>query len=351
MSVRSYSSKEQVIFVWFMMPYTLMINLLIFGSSIFNSFTAFLQTFCISLIYFALIYMLFGVVARIIKMRYPDDSLLFKRISIMLPVFYILNLLMLQALYLFYELLNAQNCIPRRSMEWWATGFACVISTVITLINEAAVGWDNWKNSVRETEQIKNAYQKTKLLGLKGQVNPHFLFNCFNSLSSLINEDAAKAEKFLDEMTKVHRYMLRSDDEQLTSLKDEVSFTNSYLYLIKERFGEAISVSLNIQSDHLMLLLPPLSMQTILENIIYNNTASKATPLLIDIEATDSVLKIKHSLHLKTRGNTSVEEEEGLDNLIKKYELFNNEKMLIREFEKNRWIILPLLSSKKEVVI
>ena len=351
MAANSYNGKEKIILLWFMVPYTLIVNLLIFGKAAFAITPAFLQTFFVTLVYFVVVYMLFGRVARIIQIRYPDHSLLFRQIAIMLVVFYGLNILSQQGLYLLFESLNIKDCVPRRSMEWWATAFSCCISTVITFTNEAAVGWDNWKNAVIETEQVKKAYQKTKLLGLKGQVNPHFLFNCFNSLSSLISEDAAKAEKFLDEMTKVHRYMLRSDDEHLTTLQAELSFTRSYLYLIGERFGDAIDVTIDIEPGYLQLLLPPLSMQTILENIIYNNTASKAAPLLISIRSEKYFLVVEHSIHLKTKGSSNTEEEEGLDNLIKKYELFNGEKVSIKETEKTRWITLPLISSKKELAI
>lgn len=350
MAVKSYSSKEKIIFFCFMVPYTVLINLLIFGKPVFNDIITFTSAFFISVFYFAFIYILFGIVARIIRRRYPDDSLLFRRIAIMLPVFFVLNLFMLQGLFLFYELMDLPFLLPARDMEWWATGFTCVISIVVTLINEAAVGWDNWKNSIRETEQIKKAYQKTKLMGLKGQVNPHFLFNCFNSLSSLISEDAARAEKFLDEMTKVHRYMLRNDDEQMTDLREEITFTHSYLFLIKERFGEAIHVSLNIDPEQLSMYLPPLSMQVILENIIYNNTATKGSPLSITIETAGNYLQVQHSVHLKTTRQESIEEEEGLDNLVRKYALLNNEPVQIRECGKQRIIVLPLLTLKKEMV-
>ena len=95
--------------------------------------------------------------------------------------------------------------------------------------------WDGWKQSLSEGEKLRNAYQRSKLLGLKGQINPHFLFNCFNTLSALITVDKEEAEEFLNEMTKVHRYMLRSDDEYLVTLADEMKFANSYLSLTKSR--------------------------------------------------------------------------------------------------------------------
>jgi LytS/YehU family sensor histidine kinase len=109
-------------------------------------------------------------------------------------------------------------------MRWWTILYACMMSTVITFINEGMANWQSWKDSLYENEKLKNAYQRSKLLGLKGQINPHFLFNCFNTLSGLIQEDEERAEQFLDEMIKVHRYLLRNDDEYLVCLQDEMKF-------------------------------------------------------------------------------------------------------------------------------
>ena len=95
----------------------------------------------------------------------------------------------------------------------WAY-FAMGISNVfLTFLHEGIARYENWKKNQEETELLKDAYQQSRLLGLKSQVNPHFLFNSLNSLSSLISEDEEEAEVFLDEMSKVYRYMLRNDED------------------------------------------------------------------------------------------------------------------------------------------
>jgi two-component system, LytTR family, sensor kinase len=87
---------------------------------------------------------------------------------------------------------------------------------------EGVVNFEIWKSSLNETERLRNICKRSKLFGLKGQINSHFLFNCFNTLSGLIDEDEEKAEKFLDEMTKVHCYLLRKDDNLFVPLDDEI---------------------------------------------------------------------------------------------------------------------------------
>jgi len=326
-----------------MIPYTVIINGMVFGGCFAQDLIAFTKISALGIFYFASVYSAFGLVAFVVKKRYPEDGNFFRRIGIMLPLFYLLNICVMQGLYSVNEWLQPAGCEPNRNMEWWVTLFGCFASTVLTFVNEAAAGWDKWKASVIETEQLKNAYQKTKLLGLKGQVKPHFLFNCFNSLSSLIHEDVYAAEHFLNEMTRVHWYMLRSDDDQLTELKEELKFANSYLYLIRERFGDAVETHIETDAANGELLLPPLTLQVILENIIYNNTTSRTAPLSIYVSCEEGQLLIRHTINAKKRSDKA-DEEEGLDNLIKKYLLLNNSVITIRESGTERNILLPLIA-------
>lgn len=347
MQITRYSSKEPIVFLWFMGPYVFFMNWLIFGHCIFSSLTGFLIAFALSTLYFAFIYFLFGMVAVLIKKRFPGDGDFFNRITAMLPVFYLMNLLMIQGIYLFYENVSVTGCIPMRSNEWWVTGFGCLCSTVITFINEAMVGWEKWKASVTETSRLQNTYQKSRLLVLKRQINPHFLFNCFNTLSSLIGEDGEDAEKFLDEMTKVYRYLLKAENEHLVPLGEEMKFIQSYLFLNQTRFGSALQINLEIDEEDKEKKLPLLSLQVILENIIYRNAFSKTNPLVASIRSTgNNELIIENNQQLKQITDSS-DYEEGLDNLVHKYQLLNQQKVEIVETATKRKVILPLISAQE----
>jgi hypothetical protein len=346
MQLKRYSSKEPLIFVSFVIPYVVLINLLIFGACIFSSLTRFLQGFGLSTLYFTIIYSFFGVVAMLIRKRLPGDNELFKRVGIMLIIFYMMNIVTVQGVYLFYEKTGWLSCNTRRSMEWWTTGFGCIASTILTFLNEAAAGWEKWKTSITETSRLQSAYQRSRLLSLKRQVNPHFLFNCFNTLSSLISEDEKEAEKFLDEMTRVYRYLLKGDEEQLVPVKEELRFIQSYLYLNSTRFGSALQVDIKIREEDTEKKIPPLSLQVVLENIIYQNAFSKSSPMTISIYTNNkNALVIKNTLHPKAVRDI-MDYEEALDNLVNKYRLLYVPEVEVYETAQHRMIVLPLIDKE-----
>ena len=341
-----------MIFVWFMTPYTILINLLLFGACTVGSFGSFFTYFSISLVYFATIYSLFGMVAMLVKKRFPGDDELFRRIGILLPLFSVMNLLTVQGVYLLYEKLHLSGCDVRRYMEWWVTGYGCLASAILTIVNEAAVGWEKWKVSMTETNRLQTAYQKSRLMSLRRQLHPHFLFNCFNTLSSLIQEDEQEASRFLDELTKVYRYLLKGDEEQLVSLQEELKFIDSYLYLVKTRFGTALGVDIDVDPRESVKRIAPMSLLVVLENIIYRNVFSKMQPLHIDIR-TDRLtrgggpplrsLVIDNNLQPKPVTGDGFDQEEGLDDLVSKYRLLGRPEVEIHESPTRRRVIIPLI--------
>ena len=138
--------------------------------------------------------------------------------------------------------------------------------------------------------------------------------------------------------------MLRTDDEQLVSLEQELKFARSYLFLIKVRFGQAVNISINVETDIMEKQLPPLSLQVILENIIYTNAAIKSSPLFLAIYNEKTRLIIKNSLQNKVLSNEAYIEE-GLDNLIAKYRLLGGMEINVQENTYERIIRLPLFDS------
>ncbi|HTI91923.1 MAG TPA: histidine kinase [Puia sp.] len=343
MQIKRYSRIEPMIFIWFMLPYTVLINLLLFGPCVFASVGTFFSRLGVSVLYFAFIYSIFGIAATLVKRRFPGDHELYRRIGILLPLFCVMNLLTVQGVYLLYEKIQMDGCMVRRIMEWWVTGYGCLSSAILTFINEAGLGWEKWRSAMRETDRLQNAYQKSRLLSLKRQLHPHFLFNCFNTLSSLIQENEKEAEKFLDELTRVYRYLLKGAEEQLVGLEEELKFIDAYLYLVKTRFGSALEVHIEASPGDRVKKIAPMSLLVVLENIIYRNAFSKANPLRIDILTREGrTLLISNTLQPKAVTGDGFDQEEGLDDLIGKYRLLGGPEMEIQETPSCRTILIPL---------
>ena len=188
-------------------------------------------------------------------------------------------------------------------------------------------------------------------MGLKSQVTPHFLFNSLNTLSSLISEDEAAAEKFLNEMSKVYRYMLRNDDDQLVTLQTEHSFIDSYIYLLKARYGPALELECHVPEEEKHKYLPPLTLQVIIENVISQNAFSKSTPLNISISVSSGgTLVIRNNIQAKII-TEAMDYESGLDNLVNKYRLLTHSSVDIEEKITERVIRLPLIIKNEKVAL
>jgi len=171
------------------------------------------------------------------------------------------------------------------------------------------------------------------------------LFNCFNTLSSLISEDRCQAEFFLNELSKVYRYLLRNNEDSLTTLETEIQFIESYYQLLKTRHGEAVQLQVEIDKKYRQYLLPSLSLQMLVENAVKHNTVSKSRPLTIDIfTTTGNKLVITNNLQARTVKAPS--NKIGLENIRTKYSLLNYPGFQVLEDVKTFSVVLPLIWSK-----
>ncbi|NLR80584.1 sensor histidine kinase [Chitinophaga eiseniae] len=347
MIISKYSRVEPWIISCFILPYTILINLLIFGTGILYSANAFFTYLGSSLLLAALSYGLFGIVATVVKQRFPGDHELFSRIGILLPVFYIMNLLTVQGYYLVYGKLYLASYPPRQWMQWWVTGYGCLASSILTFLNEAASGWEKWRTAMAETGRLQSAYQKSRLLSLRRQLHPHFLFNCFNSLSSLIHENEKEAGKFLDELTKVYRYLLKGKEERWVSLEEELKFIHAYLFLVNTRFGMAFNIHIDIPAEDATKQVAPMSLLVVLENIIYRNAFSRTNPIFVWMYTQKGQqLVIENTLQPKVFAGDHVDYEEGLDELVNKYRLLGPPEIVIQETGIRRLLVIPLIENE-----
>jgi LytS/YehU family sensor histidine kinase len=199
------------------------------------------------------------------------------------------------------------------------------------------------RNMEQEKEALQIQKNQSELHSLKQQVNPHFLFNSLNSLSSLISDDPEKAEKFLDEMSKVYRYMLRSNEDGLTSLDQEMLFIQSYFHMLKTRYGDGLEMHILIEDHFLEYKLPPFTLQMLVENAVKHNMILKQNPLQISIKTVGNG-KLIVSNNLQRKINRVESTKVGLNNIIKKYQLMKHEAISIMDDGKEFAVTVPLIA-------
>ncbi|HWB28190.1 MAG TPA: histidine kinase [Chitinophagaceae bacterium] len=201
---------------------------------------------------------------------------------------------------------------------------------------------DKYKETVSEREMLEQMNLQQQFDNLKEKVNPHFLFNCFNTLSSLISVDRRQAEMFLDELSKVYRYLLRNNEDGMTTVENEVKFIDSYFKLLKTRYAEGVVLKIKVDESYNGYLLPSLSLQLLVENAVKHNVVNRNTPLMVEIYTTaDERLVVTNNLNLKKLKEKST--KVGLKNIKDKYDLLQQDGFEILESRANFSVFLPLL--------
>ncbi len=346
-----YSGKDYLVLGITVLPFTVIINYSIFGSSFFTQAKIFWPSTFLTAIVLSIYFTFCGAVAVLLKKRLPEERQSALKFFLMISSFLIMTGLFLLLLFRGYAAIKFfETPFSEKGFIWAYIGLG-MINIFLTFLFEGIARFESWKTNLKETEQLKKAYKQSQLQALKSQVNPHFLFNSLNSLSSLISEDEDEAEKFLDEMSKVYRYMLRNDEDQLVTLRTELQFIASYFYLLRARYGEGLQLNIDVNEEDKEKQLPPLSLQVIIENAFTQNAISKANPLVISLTSDkDDCIVIKNNVQPKTVTDV-LDFETGLDNLVRKYELLNQPAVIIDDCEKQRIIRLTLLTKTKEVAV
>ena len=219
-----------------------------------------------------------------------------------------------------------------------------ITSIIILLVEIGAQFFINWKKSLIEIEKHKAETSQVQLQNLKNQINPHFLFNNLSVLSSLVYSDQDKAVDFINQLSKVYRYVLENRESELATLDSEMTFIDSYIFLLQIRFQKNIQFDISIEKELLTLLLPPMSLQILVENAIKHNEISSEQPLNIKLFTEKNYLVVQNNFQL--RKNHEPSSKTGLQNIKDRYEFFTKEEVEILQSEKFFTVKIPLLPKK-----
>jgi sensor histidine kinase YesM len=342
-----YTSKDAPILIATMLPMAIVMNAILFGGSYFTSAFKLLAITATTFTFLALAFVLYGMVAISLRERFPNEDDLFKRLIISISIFALMSIISISLLLRGYEFIRFYGYSFSETDFTQCYLTILVTNVFLTFLNEGVSQFEKYKATTKETEALKKEYMQSQLLGLKSQMNPHFLFNSLNTLSSLIQECPDKAEDFLDHMSKVYRYLLRHSEEQLVTLGTELNFIDSYCYLLKARHGEGLQIHEYVTEDQKEYLLPPLTLQMLLENTINQNSISKSQPLVITISAQQETLEIRNSLQPKV---TVSETDHALENIDNKFKLLCQKSLNVLHVDGFRKIELPLIPAKMELL-
>ncbi len=285
----------------------------------------------------------FGYIVRGIDIYldgiYPFERNPFKRIAIQFMV----TITVIMVIRLIPFLLFADKVPIHLTRELWAATIAINIFMVLSVILSIFgyhffVRWKQERIIAAELEKEKAIVQYDNL---KNQLNPHFLFNALSSLNSLIFENPQLASDFLQQLSKVYRYVLENKEKNLVTLQKEINFVNHYVKLLETRFGDGLTVTFEVDEASREKMIVPVTLQVLLENAVKHNTTSKDNPLHIIVSSTGGYLSVTNNLQRKHA--IEVSNKQGLENLRNLYRYITDMPVEVVETPDSYEIKIPLI--------
>ena len=221
--------------------------------------------------------------------------------------------------------------------------YAWLANLLFHLLNAIFFYFTEYKTTWMEAEELKRMSAQAELQLVKNQINPHFLFNNLNVLSTLVMQNNAEANRFIEEFSKVYRYILHNHDKELVELKTELHYIDPYIFLLETRFAGGLKIHMDIQDNYGHLHIIPAAIQMLIENAIKHNVVSRNKPLHIDVQIIgNNTIVVSNNLQVKQSVETST--GIGLQNIIKRYRVVSSRDVMITNNEKKFIVALPLIN-------
>ena len=196
-----------------------------------------------------------------------------------------------------------------------------------------------------ENERLKTEYLSTRYNMLVGQINPHFFFNSLNSLAMLVREkDDKRALEYIDQLSYTFRYIIQNGQSGLTTLKDEMTFAEAYIYLFKIRYEDKLFFNIEIDDKYMGWTLPALSLQPLIGNAVKHNSITTKHPLHVTIRVVGGMLEVENPKQpkLDVEPSTGI----GLNNLQSRWHIVTGKDIEIID-DNNRFLVrMPLMEPK-----
>jgi len=225
------------------------------------------------------------------------------------------------------------------------SAFGFRVNLFLNCVNAIVFFMNRLKKTQLEAEQLKKENIEAQFEALRNQINPHFLFNCFNVLSTLVHKDPEASSKFIGQLSSVYRYLLYNQEKKIVPLKEELTFLDSYSYLLRTRFNDNLKIENKLSNQSDSIMVAPASLQMLIENAIKHNVASKKNPLHIELNREGDFIIIRNTLHRKELDVEST--KLGLKNIVSRYKLLSNLPVKIEKTETVFTVKIPILYLKQ----
>lgn len=221
---------------------------------------------------------------------------------------------------------------------------ALLITIVVSVFFHAAYMYRRVQDKKVKEQKIIAGTASAKFDALKNQLDPHFLFNSLNVLTSLIEEDADQAQKFTTSLSKVYRYVLEQKNKELVSIEEELQFARTYVRLLKMRFEDSIILDIPEHATNPDAKIVPLSLQLLLENAVKHNVVMDSKPLNIRVYEENGSLVVSNNIQEKqvVKKSSGV----GLRNIQQRYQLLTDRQVRIEKTAKEFTVYLPILTKQ-----
>ena len=267
--------------------------------------------------------------------KFGTEKIKHYRISLQMLMNLVLILLILSSLNPMFQEKPGPNTIIHLSVMFTCV-FVIFLVLTISLIRVVQTAYE----SQCEIERLCRAKAESEYQMIVEQVNPHFLFNNLSVLKSLIMFDQDKAVRYVQDFTDIYRYVLQIKNRELVPFSEELTFVKSYIALHQERLGSGFLTKIDVQEDALSKMVVPIGLQTLVENALKHNVATKSEPLTVEIIADADSVTVKNNLNPKDAVYSS---RKGLKNILDRYKMFTDRKVKVQKTETEFIVSLPLI--------
>ncbi len=245
-----------------------------------------------------------------------------------------------------FQGISIEEFLENESLRFYF--FPLLFTAIISLFFHLVYFYKGVQEKKVKEQKIIAGTASAKFDALKNQLDPHFLFNSLNVLASLIDENPEQAQRFTTALSKIYRYVLEQKDKELVSVKEELSFANTYMKLLKMRFENSIYFEIPEELSNDEAKVVPLSLQLLLENTVKHNIVSEGKPLKIRIYETDGYLVVENNFQKKeVLGNRK---GVGLQNIVNRYHEVTERQVLIEQTNDIFRVKLPVLTKQISIM-